>query len=396
MCYYLIHLIKTVIEHENRLFSWYYQTDMLYLPIFMNFKRLLYAMEDKTYTIKDIAQLAGVSAGTVDRVLHNRGEVSESSRLKVQKVLNEINYQPNMFAIGLAAKKKYHIVCLIPYYVENDYWHSVSIGIDRASRELKAFNVNVSYIHYCHEEEESYVRAGEELLLQKPDAVLIAPNFRLHTLEITRQLDELKTPYIFIDFNVKESQALKYIGQDSYMSGYIAAKILMRDYNPDKELVLFLPSNKDNPAEIQMQRRIEGFMRYLAEEKDALTIYDVILDKDDSLGNKVVLDSFFSEHPRAKLGASFNSRVYLVGEYLKETGRQLDALIGYDLLPANVDLLKSGEVKYLLGQRPGLQGYHGVKSLCEFVMLKKITQNVKYMPIDILMKENIAFYFEFE
>ncbi len=62
--------------------------------------------------------MAGVSAGTVDRVLHNRGDVSVSSREKVQKVLDEIDYHPNMFAIGLAAKKRYHIVCIIPYYIE--------------------------------------------------------------------------------------------------------------------------------------------------------------------------------------------------------------------------------------------------------------------------------------
>lgn len=62
-------------------------------------------MEDQNYTIKDIARMAGVSAGTVDRVLHNRGDVSPKSKAKVQKVLDEIHYQPNVFAIGLAAKK---------------------------------------------------------------------------------------------------------------------------------------------------------------------------------------------------------------------------------------------------------------------------------------------------
>lgn len=51
-------------------------------------------MENKNYTIKDIARMAGVSAGTVDRVLHNRGDVSRASRDKVQKVLDEIDYHP--------------------------------------------------------------------------------------------------------------------------------------------------------------------------------------------------------------------------------------------------------------------------------------------------------------
>ena len=43
-------------------------------------------MEDQNYTIKDIARMAGVSAGTVDRVLHNRGDVSPKSKAKVTSI----------------------------------------------------------------------------------------------------------------------------------------------------------------------------------------------------------------------------------------------------------------------------------------------------------------------
>ena len=94
--------------------------------------------------------MAGVSAGTVDRVLHNRGDVSAASREKVQKVLDEIDYHPNMFAIGLAAKKRYRVLCIIPYYVEHDYWYSVAEGINRAAQELRPFNVSVDFLCYHH------------------------------------------------------------------------------------------------------------------------------------------------------------------------------------------------------------------------------------------------------
>lgn len=71
-------------------------------------------MDSKNYTIKDIARMAGVSAGTVDRVLHNRGDVSVISKKKVQNVLDKIEYHPNMFAIGLAAKKNIYFFALYP------------------------------------------------------------------------------------------------------------------------------------------------------------------------------------------------------------------------------------------------------------------------------------------
>ena len=185
-------------------------------------------MEDQNYTIKDIARMAGVSAGTVDRVLHNRGDVSSKSKAKVQKVLDEIHYQPNVFAIGLAAKKKYTFICLIPYYIEHDYWHSVVGGIERARQELRPFNVSVNYLCYHHGDKKSYQEACHTIRDSSVDAVLIAPNFREETIELTSYLQENKIAYAFVDFNMEEANALTYIGQDSYKSGYIAAKILMR------------------------------------------------------------------------------------------------------------------------------------------------------------------------
>ena len=353
-------------------------------------------MEDQNYTIKDIAQMAGVSAGTVDRVLHNRGDVSQKSKEKVQKVLDEINYQPNVFAIGLAAKKKYTITCMIPYYVEHDYWHSVAIGIERARQELRPFNVSVDYLHYKHGDRKSYQDACQKIEKSNTDALLLAPNFREDTLSILAYLKDKNIPFAFIDFDIEEAKALKYIGQDSYKSGYIAAKILMRNYQQGQELILFLNNNKDNPAEIQMKRRLEGFMKYISEEHKDIAIHEVILNKNNPEKNNEILSDFFRKHPKATLGAVFNSRVYQVGHYLREKRQNMTGLIGYDLLRNNTELLKSGEVTYLIGQRPGLQGYCGVKTLCDNIVFKKSVEPLKYMPIDILIKENIDFYFEFE
>ncbi len=353
-------------------------------------------MEDQNYTIKDIAQMAGVSAGTVDRVLHNRGDVSQKSKEKVQKVLDEINYQPNVFAIGLAAKKKYTITCMIPYYVEHDYWHSVAIGIERARQELRPFNVSVDYLHYKHGDRKSYQDACQKIEKSNTDALLLAPNFREDTLSMLAYLKDKNIPFAFIDFDIEEAKALKYIGQDSYKSGYIAAKILMRNYQQGQELILFLNNNKDNPAEIQMKRRLEGFMKYISEEHKDIAIHEVILNKNNPEKNNEILSDFFRKHPKATLGAVFNSRVYQVGHYLREKGQNMTGLIGYDLLRNNTELLKSGEVTYLIGQRPGLQGYCGVKTLCDNIVFKKSVEPLKYMPIDILIKENIDFYFEFE
>ena len=68
--------------------------------------------------IKDIARLADVSVGTVDRVIHGRSGVSEASKKRVEEILKQLDYQPNMYASALASNKKYTFICLLPEHLE--------------------------------------------------------------------------------------------------------------------------------------------------------------------------------------------------------------------------------------------------------------------------------------
>lgn len=348
-------------------------------------------MENKNYTIKEIARMAGVSAGTVDRVLHHRPDVSESTRKKVQKVLDAIDYQPNVFAIGLAAKKPYRILCLIPDHTAEDYWSAVERGICRAADELRPFNVRVESLYYQHADAASYQKICNRLLLEYPDGVLIAPNFLDETLKFTTKLDAHSIPYAFIDVNVEQAHALCYIGQNSQMSGYIAAKLLMSRCQPGEELVLFLNSQLQRSHEIQMQRRLSGFQKYLSEHSLSVRVHEVVLQKNNDAANSELLKDFFAANPQAVWGVGFNSRIYQVASYMQATGLCLKGLVGYDLLQSNVSFLQSGEVDWLIGQRPALQGYCGVKSITDYIVFKKPVLSVQYMPIDILMKENVEY-----
>lgn len=86
--------------------------------------------------IVDIAKMAGVSVGTVDRVIHNRGRVSEENRKKVQTILEMVHYQPNLMARSLASKKQYHFVAITPSFTHGEYWEAISDGIDKAASEM--------------------------------------------------------------------------------------------------------------------------------------------------------------------------------------------------------------------------------------------------------------------
>ena len=182
--------------------------------------------------IKDIAALAGVSEGTVDRVLHNRGDVSEKSREAVNKVLEEMNYSPNLFARSLASKKIYRFVCLFPTFHTGDYWESVEKGFNQAAKEFLHHNVYIEKECFNQFDSQSFINVSESVLKSEPDAVFIAQIFRNETISFISELNKLSIPYSFIDSMIENTDFNTYYGQNSFQSGYIAAKLLLNSiYN---------------------------------------------------------------------------------------------------------------------------------------------------------------------
>src|SRR3712207_4605829 len=114
--------------------------------------------------IKDIAERACVSVGTVDRVLHNRPNVSPSAREKVEKALKEMNYQPNMYASALAYNKSYQIQIVLPKHESEAYWEEIEEGARKAMEARRDFHINVSFHYYERFNNPSFISVYEKCL----------------------------------------------------------------------------------------------------------------------------------------------------------------------------------------------------------------------------------------
>jgi len=204
--------------------------------------------------IKDIAELAGVSEGTVDRVLHQRGDVSEKSRLAVTKVLDEMNYIPNLFARSLASKKQFHFICLFPLHNSGEYWESIDKGFDQAAQDFIHHNVHIKKRYFNQFDSNSFITVSNEVLDANPDAVFISPIFRDETIKFASELTNKGIPYSFIDSQIDELDFLTYYGQNSFLSGYIAAKLLLASL-PDQAQVLVIRTKRKGSVSNQTLTR---------------------------------------------------------------------------------------------------------------------------------------------
>ena len=176
--------------------------------------------------IKDIAERAGVSVGTVDRVLHNRPNVSKPAREKVEKALKEMNYQPNMYASALAYNKEYTFYLLLPKHESEAYWEEIEEGAKKCEDQRRDFHINLEIKFYERSSEESFRDASQEILEAKPSGVVVVPASLAVTRELTEQLHHLNIPFILLDSYMPDLRPLSFFGQDSFCSGFFAAKML--------------------------------------------------------------------------------------------------------------------------------------------------------------------------
>ncbi len=342
--------------------------------------------------IKDIARLADVSVGTVDRVIHGRSGVAEASRLRVEEILKKLDYQPNMYASALASNKKYSFACLLPLHREGEYWTAVEMGIRDALSAFSDFNTSAQITYYDPYDYHSFVAAGQAIVEKQPDGVIVAPTVLDYTRELTEQLSARDIPYIYIDSNIADLPPLAFYGQNSHQSGYFAARMAMLLAAGEKEIVIFRQTQQGIIGSNQQKNREKGFRQYMQEQHPAYNIWTLDLQGTDTEQDTLLLDEFFRQHPTVTNGITFNSKVYIVGEYLQSHCREGFHLIGYDLLERNVACIKQGSVSFLIAQQPEMQGYNSIKTLCDFLIFKKEVNCINYMPIDLLTAETIDYY----
>ena len=350
--------------------------------------------KNKNIRLTDIARLANVSVGTVDRVIHNRGRVSEENIRRVKEIMEQVGYKPNLIARSLAVKKPCHLVALIPDFRPGDYWSAMEYGIRRAEEEWESYGVKVSVLTFDQYSKASFEQAVSRLqeMTETVDGVIVGTLFKEAVIQLSEHLDAREIPYVYVDSDIEEQGRLAYYGTDSVAGGEIGARMLLASMAFQGDILVAHIQHDKGSMSTQGQKRYSGFLQYLKQQGYEVNLVEVDLWIGDEAHNEQVLDEAFRNHPGIRGAVTFNSSCYILGDYLEKRQKHEIRLVGYDLIDPNVRLLNEGYVQALIAQRPELQGYNGVKALSRLLLFDEKPQVVNLLPIDILLKENYQFY----
>jgi LacI family transcriptional regulator len=343
--------------------------------------------------IKDIARLAGVSPGTVDRVLHNRGEVSAKTRSKILQIIQEMDYQPDILASILANKKEIRIAVLIPEgKQDNPFWKYPVKGIEEGLRELRHFGIVLDSYLFDYTERDSFIEKSAGMLKNQYQGVILAPVFTDESALVVEECRKRDIPVVLINANICSGGCLAFIGQDSLQSGKVAARLMNYGLNGDPEILIVnfirAKGNQDH-----ILKREEGFRLWFSGMKEAPFLRQINIPGTGNQVTEGMLEEAISASEQG-VGGIFvtNSRVFRVARFLERKNYKNIILIGYDLLEENREFLKKGTIDFLISQKPAEQGHLSVIALYHHLILREKVEKNQYLPVDILTKENLDHY----
>lgn len=328
----------------------------------------------------------------MDRVLHNRGDVSAESRRKVEQVLVEINYNDTPYSPMSKSDKVYKLLVILPQVTSGDYWDSIARGVEKAVHASPLVNFKTKFLYYDQFDLYSCRQVFHDALQIEADAVIIGPSFYDETVLFSNQLFLKNIPYVFVDTWVNNTKPLAFFGPHSFQSGVVQARLLTSVLETNKDIAFFQAKRIGDETSIQSLARSYGFMAYLKDHFPEVIVHSAQYDNTDEEKNQTLLDRFFEDHTNIGGAVVFDTKAHLISSYLRTRNIKDVRLIGYGTSKRNIEGLRNGSIAFLISERPEHQGQSAVRAIADFVVYNRTGDIENYTPIDILIKETIDFY----
>jgi LacI family transcriptional regulator len=342
--------------------------------------------------IKDIAKMANVSVGTVDRVIHKRGEVSKESYKRIMAILEKTGYKPNLVARSLSSGKAFKIIALIPNPSEDEYWNMAEEGVKKALEEWVHHRVRVETFYFDLYNKNSFKKQTKAILKLNPDGILAAPIFHAEALEFFGACRKKDIPFVLFNNNIQEANGLAFVGQNLYQSGRVGAELLQIDQK-EPGLYAILHIYDDISNSVHLSEKEKGFKDYFTSLKDT---HNKVISLDLNFTHRQTLEKELRELLSKKtlkgLLVTTSKGASVVSQLLEQRGKNGIRLVAYDLLEENIDYLQKGVIDFLINQNSEQQAFTGIDQLAGYLVFRKAPVTKNLFPLEIITRSNLESY----
>lgn len=337
-------------------------------------------------TIKEIAELAGVSRGTVDRVLNNRGSVNSATSEKIREIAKALDYRPNKAGLVLAAQKKKLKLGVILFSTDNPFFEDVIKGVLNKAEELSDYNCSV-VIKKIRFDIEEQLKAIDELLEEEINGLAIAPYNDNRVRERIDDLFELGIPTVTLNTDIENSKRIAYVGSHYTHSGETAAGLMNLITMGQVQLGIVSGS----PNILCHTERISGFCNTVTASYPHIHIVETVENNDDDFESYEKTMALLQSHP--EINALFFAAGGVYGGCRAVTSLELEdkiKILAFDKVPTTKQLVEQGIIAATICQQPRVQGSKPLDILFSYLTAGSLPdKEYNYVAVDIRIRENI-------
>ena len=323
----------------------------------------------KRPTIQMVAERAGVSRGTVDRVLNNRTYVKKEIRQRVLDAVVEVGYmsphEVHKQAITSEVFTPIKLGVVMPSWADYSL-PAILDGVEGARKELSPYSVEI-LIEQCQSDDPAEVNMHLDHLLTHgvKGIALCAVNDILVESKVTAMVEQ-GIPVITFNSDLPNSKRISFVGQNYRKSGRIAAELVSKCI-PRNGLVLAMCGNLEFDGH---RKRVEGFISRMQElhfSEDQITVVETY--NDYHVTYRKVTETL-SEIPDLAAIYMANNSIAGCAKAIETAGKKGKVrIVVHDLSESTRQLLESGHIDFTISQDFYRQGYLPLKCLRELLHL---------------------------
>ena len=337
-------------------------------------------------TLAEIAALAGVSRGTVDRALNDRGRVDPKVAARVRRIAAERGYRPNRAGRMLARAKNPIRIGVIVQSVETMFMHTVFEEIERASAHFTTTGAEVLVRPLEGVDAQQQLDVIDELLEAGVQGIALSPAEDERVRARIQELSE-RMPVVTFNSDLPDSGRLCYVGVDNFACGRMSAGLMDLLLAGHGE-VLLVAGQENNWSH---QQRVDGFQTEAAANFPGLSLLPPQTCGDDQQLAHDIVCRAVQEYPSLRgVYVSVNGQLGAC-DALRELGLQGKVhLICHDLIPANTENVRRGLIDFLIDQDAALQGARPIELLMDYLLAGEKPETDRILAcIDIRNRYNV-------
>lgn len=336
-------------------------------------------------TIEDVAEQAGVSVATVDRVLNGRAAVRPNTAERVEKAIRRLNYQPDRLAARLARTRDYRFCFVLPEG-SNAFMALLAGAVREEAARMARERVIIDLYHTDVFDAQALARTLDGIGSVYDGVAVVAlddPRVR----EAINALSERGVSVVTLVSDVPGSRRMHYVGIDNSAAGRTAATLMGRYTGGRRGKVGLIAGSLALRDHIERQF---GFEQVMAHEFPNLALLPVREGRDDRDRAESVARQLLADHPDMiglyNVGAGSGG----IATALEGAGRQRAVVfITHELTADTRRALIGGTIDIIINQDAG----HEVRSAIRVLMAKAdrapLVDSMERIRIDIYLRDNI-------